>query len=74
MVDINETDINEDDELLCCPVCYGFVYPPIITQCGHIFCIECVKRYKYEKWTFCASQHIFLSLCFQLKEYIEKMG
>lgn len=64
--------IDKDDQQLCCPVCYELAYPPIITECGHIFCLDCIKRYKHEKCLFCNVQHILLSPCFQLKEYIEK--
>lgn len=62
----------EEDEQLCCPVCYELAYPPIITECGHLFCMECIKKYRYEKCPFCSTQHILISPCFQLKEYIEK--
>ena len=31
------------DNKLECPICLGPVHLPVVTQCGHIFCWNCIK-------------------------------
>jgi hypothetical protein len=36
------------EELFTCPICLDILKDPITTKCGHSFCIECVKKNKFE--------------------------
>ncbi|KJH42685.1 zinc finger, C3HC4 type [Dictyocaulus viviparus] len=34
-----------DSSVLCCPVCYNvFASAPSILQCGHTFCVKCLRN------------------------------
>ncbi|KAE9384708.1 hypothetical protein BT96DRAFT_1007791 [Gymnopus androsaceus JB14] len=30
-------------EQFTCPICYGPPFQPYITQCGHIYCVDCIN-------------------------------
>ena len=36
------------EELFTCPICLDILKDPATTKCGHSFCIECVKKNKFE--------------------------
>jgi hypothetical protein len=39
-------DLNESLEThLSCGICYGIFNNPVETQCGHIFCEDCIKQW-----------------------------
>lgn len=31
-----------------CPICSDLAYPPLKTQCGHLFCVECLTAWVKE--------------------------
>ncbi|KJH44416.1 zinc finger, C3HC4 type [Dictyocaulus viviparus] len=45
---VNETNRilseNADSDRIC-PICYGSALYPILTNCGHLFCCECIMGY-----------------------------
>ncbi len=36
------------EELFTCPICLDILKDPATTKCGHSFCIQCVKKNKFE--------------------------
>jgi hypothetical protein len=39
------TDLSIDDRCPCCPICLDRPTLPVMTRCGHVYCVSCLLRY-----------------------------
>ncbi|KAI1013724.1 hypothetical protein LB503_010656 [Fusarium chuoi] len=46
LVDFGSLEYTGDiKDRLVCPICIGIIVTPVITPCGHLFCLECIQRH-----------------------------
>ena len=56
------------EELFSCPICLEILKDPATTKCGHSFCLDCVKKNKYE----CAVCRTKLEANFNINYLVKK--
>jgi len=61
------------EEFFTCPICMDVMEDPSTTECGHNFCIECIKKNKYECAICRRSIERNLTVNYGLKKTIESI-